>query len=90
MAKVPIVSSFVICGILSVRSLDFDELFLCGSVEATENLQPSAVNDRQQVPEQEAPTAPLKGTGSGPTIPNEGKGNVYSANCSCHRGATSH
>ena len=35
---VPIVSSFIICGIPSVHSLDFDELFVCGSAEATEDL----------------------------------------------------
>ena len=71
MAGVPIVSSFVICGIPSVHSLDFDELFLCGSAEATENLQSLAIDDRQQVSGQEAPTALLEGTGGGPTIPIE-------------------
>lgn len=42
-AGVPIVSSFIICGIPSLHSLDFDELFVCGSAEANE----VGVNDRQ-------------------------------------------
>lgn len=33
-----IVSSFIIYGIPSVHSIDFDELFLCGSVEETKDL----------------------------------------------------
>ena len=80
---VTIVSSFVICGIPSVHSLDFDELFLCGSTEVIEDLQPLAIDDRQQASRQEAPTTPLEGTGGGLTIPIEGA-NGFSANCSYH------
>ena len=43
------------CGIPSVHSLNFDELFLCGSAKMTEDLQPSAANDRGHVEEMETP-----------------------------------
>ena len=72
MAGVPIESSFIICGIPSVHCLDFDELFLCGSAKATQDLQPSVIDDRQQALGEEAAIAPLKGMGGGWTIPIEG------------------